>query len=360
MRLKILLAFIILTSQSVAGENTFYLDSPYNDGTLRLEIDNDLIWSRDSNFTSGWSIQYHTVRYNDWENAAAPPFCKWIGLKFPTLSDNDTIVRLSHGVGQIMITPEDITNPNPLEGDLPYAGTLTYSLNWQSFNRQIARNFQITVGVIGEESYAGSVHEFLHDVWRWGENPNGWHTQRETEPAVNLGYQHVWRLAKIGIYTNDWAGQIYLGTTGLLGNLMTSLDVGFGFRVGWNMQEGFTSFPAPPGVGIFQSAHIPKPGSASPHGIELVAGVRGMGLVYSVIYDGSLFNDDDRQVERENFVFSGLFGLNYHYYKKLSLRLALVKTSDLLIEQRLPTPRPGQKKTNTDNSFGTLMIDFHF
>ena len=360
MKRLIILVFFMLASESVAGEDTFYLDSPHNGGTLRLEIDNDIVWSRDSNFTSGWSVQYHTARYKDWEDAVAPSFCKWIGINIPTLNDNASIVRFGHGMGQIMITPEDITNPNPPEGDLPYAGTLTYSLNWQSFNRKTARTFQITLGVLGEESYAGSVHEFLHNVWGWGENPSGWHTQRDTEPVVNLAYQYAWCPAQIGIYTNDWAGQMYLGTTGLFGNLMTSLDMGFGFRVGWNMQEGFNSFPAPPGVGVFQAAHIPKPATASPHGIELFAGVRGMGLLYSVIYDGSIVTGDDRQVERENFVFSGLFGLTYHYYDRMSLRLTLVKTSDLLVEQSLPPPRPGRKKTNTDNSFGTLMIDFHF
>jgi len=360
MRLKILLAFIILTSQSVAGENTFHLDSPYNDGTLRLEIDNDLIWSRDSNFTSGWSLQYHTVRYNDWEDAAAPTFCKWIGKHFPTLGDQDSIVRFGQGIGQIMITPGDITNPEPSVGDLPYAGTLTYTLNWQSFNRQTARNFQITAGLLGEESCAGDVQEFLHSVWGWGEDPQGWHTQRDTEPIVNLAYQHLWRIAKKGNYTNDWAGHLYVGPTVLLGNLMTAVELGIGFRLGWNMQEGFNSFPAPPGVGVFQAAHIPKPAAASPHGVELIVGGRGMGLLYSVMYDGSMITGDDRKVDREDFVVSGLLGLNYHYYDLFSIRLAVIKTSDILVEERLPAPRPGQKKTDTDNSFGTVMIDFYF
>ena len=85
-----------------------------------------------------------------------------------------------------------------------------------------------------------------------------------------------------------------------------------------------------------------------------------MGLLYSVIYDGSMITGDNRKVERENFVFSGLLGLNYHYYDFFSLRLAVIRTSDILVEECLPPPRPGQKKTDTDNSFGTLMIDFHF
>ena len=56
-----------------------------------------------------------------------------------------------------MITPEDITNPNPPLGELPYAGTLTYTLNWQRFNHKNASNFLFTVGVLGEESLAEDI-----------------------------------------------------------------------------------------------------------------------------------------------------------------------------------------------------------
>jgi hypothetical protein len=84
------------------------------------------------------------------------------------------IVRFGQGIGQIMIIPNDITNPDPPDGDLPYAGSLTCTLNWQSFNRQTARTFQITMGVLGEASYAGDVQKFLHKIHGvWGKIPKG-------------------------------------------------------------------------------------------------------------------------------------------------------------------------------------------
>ena len=106
--------------------------------------------------------------------------------------------------------------------------------------------------------------------------------------------------------------------------------------------------------------HIPKPSSASRHGVELVLVGRATGLAYSVLYDGSVITDDDREVEREDFYYTGLAGINYYYYKLLSIRLAFVFTSDLLKEEFLPEPSPGEDRTSTDNSFGTLMIDYHF
>jgi hypothetical protein len=338
----------------------FYLDSPRNKGTLRFEIDNDAIWDEDSNFSNGWSLQYHTVRYASWEETEAPGFVKWVGKHFPTLDDDDSIVRYGQGIGQNMITPGDIEAEVPQEGDLRYAGTLTYTLNWQSFNRRTARNFQVSVGVLGEESYADEFQEFFHDDLGLGDEPMGWDTQRDTEPIVNVAYQHVWRLAHMGQYHNGWAGQIALGPSAHLGNLFTAVELAFGLRFGWNILEGFNTVPAPPGRGFFQDYNLPKPSYASPHGFEVILAARASGLIYSVLYDGSIITDDDRDVDREDLLFSGLIGLNYHYYDRLSIRASLILNSDIIDEDELPDPLPGRDGTSNDTSFGTFAIDFHF
>jgi hypothetical protein len=126
------------------------------------------------------------------------------------------------------------------------------------------------------------------------------------------------------------------------------------------MNEGFEILPSPPGVGIFQAAYIPKPASASPHGVELVLGISGKAVIYSVVYDGSLITDDDRDVERENFLFTGLVGVTYHYYNYFSISAQFQKTTDFLKEESLPDPPLGEEKTHADLSFGSLIVEFHF
>ena len=355
-----LIAFLLALFNSTLFAEDFNLDSPRNKSTLRFEIDNDAVWDKDSNFSNGWSLQYHTVRYASWEETNAPGFVKWVGKHFPTLDDDDSIVRYGQSLGQNMVTPGDLEAEIPQEGDLPYAGTLTYTLNWQSFNRRTARNFQITAGVLGEESGAEVIQKFVHNDLGLGDDPKGWDTQRDTEPIVNFGYQHLWRLAHLGEYNNGWAGQITLGPSASLGNLFTAVELALGLRFGWNILEGFNTFPAPPGRGFFQAFYLPKPSFASPHSVEFILGARATGIIYSVLYDGIIITDDDRDVDREDYLLSGLIGLNYHYYDYLSIRLAFLTTSDLLVEESLPPPLPGQEKTGADNSFGTLIIDFHF
>jgi len=125
-------------------------------------------------------------------------------------------------------------------------------------------------------------------------------------------------------------------------------------------EEGFNSFPAPPGYGFYTSTLLPKPAIASRHSVELILVGVASGIVYSVLYDGSIITGDDRHVEREDVVFSGIIGINYHYYDFFSIRLAFNLETDIINEDALPQALPGKVKTGADNSYGSLMIDFHF
>ena len=332
-----------------AFADDFNLDSPRNKGFWRFEIDNDAFLGEDSNFSNGWSIQYHTKRYSTWEESEAFGWVKWIGQHFPTLGDEGSIVRYGQGIGQNLITPEDITNPNPPPGDLPYAATLTYTLNWQRFNPETASNFQVSIGVLGEEALGEEVQKFVHDDLGAGDTPEGWDTQRDSEPVLNIGYQHLWRLLHFGEYHNAWSAQLMIAPSLNLGNIITGADFGIGFRFGWNIQEGFNTYPAPPGRGFFQSSLLAKPASASPHAMEFVLAGRASALAYAVFYDGSIITNDDREVEREDFIFGGYLSINYHHYDMLSIRLSLLLQTDLLDEDALPPPQPNQEKTSTDN-----------
>lgn len=358
--IAILSVFLLISFNNVVFAENFYLDSDRNEGTLRFELDNDTVWNRDSNFTNGWSLQYHTVRYANWEESRVPGFVKWVGKHFPTLDNADSIVRNSHGIGQNMITPGDINAEFPQEGDLPYAGTMTYSLSWQNFNRRSARNLQISIGVLGEPSLSEEFQKFVHNDLGRGDDPKGWDTQRDTEPIFNIGYQYSLRLAHLGDYNNGFAGQLTLAPSASLGNLFTAAELTLALRFGWNILEGFATYPAPPGRGFFQASNLPKPPSASPHGIEIILGARGSGLAYSVIYDGSIITGDDRDVDRNNFFCTVGAGIYYHYYDVFSIRATWEKSTDILKEDSIPNPFPGEEKTDADVSFGSLIIDFYF
>ena len=337
----------------------FYLGSPFNYATLRFEIDNDWVWGEDSHFTNAWSFQYHTAGYAHWDDTCEPALVKWIGNHFPTLAGADSMVRNSHGIGQNMYTPADLSLAETPDGELPYAGTLTYSMSWQRFNRRVGRNLQMTVGVLGKESLAGGLQRATHDVLNEREVPKGWDSQRHTEPLFNIGYQYMHSLVDLGTSTDGWGGQLTIEPSAAVGNLATGVELGLGVRFGWNMSEGFGTLPAPPGIGFLRAAQIPKSGSTSPQSIEMFLGIRGSALAYSVIYDGSLITGDDRDVDREIFTATGIVGVSYHLRPSFSIAAYLQRSTDLLKPESLPENASGLH-TNADVSYGALMIDLHF
>ena len=249
--------FLLICPVRVFCADNIYLDNVKNKGIFRFEMDNDLVWKRDSGFSNGWSIQYHSSCAANWENMAAPNLLKWIGRHFPTLDDQEGLVRLSHGIGQNMITPGDLEADVPKEGDLPYAGSLTYSLTWQHFNRTKASAFQVSAGILGSEAMAGQLQTFIHHNLSDAASPNGWDTQRKTEPILNAGYQYAFNLASMGRYDNGWASLLFAVPSASLGNLFTAAEFSLVLRAGWNMSEGFNTWSAPPGRGFF-----PGPGSS--------------------------------------------------------------------------------------------------
>lgn len=361
LRLVVLLsAWWMLLSNTLVFAADFYLKGPFNTRTLRLEIENDLVWNQDSNFSSGLTLQYHTIRYADWEETQAPGIIKWVGNHFLNLHDDDSIVRYGHALGQSIYTPAQLKMDTPQDGDLPYAGTLTYSFSWQRFNRRRAQNLTVTIGVLGREALAENSQKIAHDQLNLGGDPQGWDTQRDSEPIVNVGYQYSRRLFSAGEYTNDWAGQLTLQPSITLGNINTAVKAGLAFRWGWNMMEGFIGFPEQPGCEFIQQAYLPKPLSASWHSAEMVLGVSGKALAYSAMYDGSLLRGDDRSVERETFSASGWLGLIYRHHPFFSIGAHLQYATDLLKTAALPDPLPGGEKTHADVSYGALMIDFYF
>ena len=213
---------------------------------------------------------------------------------------------------------------------------------------------------MGRESLAEDFQKFVHCDMGMADCPQGWDTQRKTEPALNLGYEYFWRLAHIGTYTNDWAGQIDFGPAFHLGNLTTSANLDIDIRFGWNIKEGFGTKPTPSGAAIHRASQIPKPKTASPHGVEFFAGITGSAILYSVIYDGSFITDDDREVDRETFSYGLIYGISYHYYDFFSVRFAMIHLSDTIKPESLPDPPPGKEKTGADNSFGTVMLEVYF
>jgi outer membrane protein LpxR len=218
---------------------------------FRFEFDNDSFLGSDDAFSAGWSVQVHSRLDDTWH----PGYAKWIG-RFPGLGDDGKggrIVRWAVGVGQIIITPTDISIETPQPDDAPWAGILGAAVSWSAYDNQRLGALQFLLGCMGPCSGAESVQKFIHNDLGFGEPPEGWDNQLVNQALANVNYEYRYKVVADdpddympGRFANDFsvAGQVGLG------NLATFMWAQAEYRFGWGVPMGFTKAPDVPGLGI--------------------------------------------------------------------------------------------------------------
>jgi lipid A 3-O-deacylase len=289
----------------------------------RLEWDNDAFVRVDNGFTEGWSLERHSHQYDTWDEMKPSKFSGWISRTIPGLDDDGgRVVKRGTGLSQITMTPEDISNPDPQPGDIPWAGSLGWAESWYAFDNRSLNAFQIYFGILGPYSLAGSFQVQIHHLIG-ADEPLGWDNQLRTEPLLNLNYNYRRKLVSAGEYaTKGLAGDFSIGLEGALGNLVTSAGATFEGRFGWGLPKGFTQLSDPPGYGIMLDAEKGVPALAHVY-FSVVFRVGATG--HSVFFDGNTFRDSphpgleyDAISHATIFGFHvdhGRFGFHFNFYK---------------------------------------------
>ena len=274
----------------------------------RLEVDNDGFVHKDNAFTNGGSIQRHSPLFDRWELMGPSKFSGWISRTIPGLGDGgDRVVRRGSGLTQVMMTPEDISNPDPQPGDIPWAGALGWAESWYAYDNERLNAFQIYGGILGPYSLAEPFQIWIHHLIN-ADEPLGWDNQLKTEPLVNLNYAIKRKLYSSGEYLGGFATDLAVGGEAGLGNFMTFAEASLEWRIGWEMPHGFVSTPDPPASGIMLSPEMEVPKKLSIY-FSIVARVTATG--YTVFYDGNTFGDSPHPgLEYDTASRGAVFGLH--------------------------------------------------
>jgi hypothetical protein len=316
--------------------------------TWRWEMGNDALFDSDNQFTNGFTIQKHsTVSSNMDDLAGVRTFGKRLaGRLLP--QDSDLVYRKGIVVGQNMATPDELENPNIILDDTPYFGMLAAQGSWIAFNDTRLTGLALTLGIVGEYSFADAVQEGVHSLIDATE-PLGWEHQLDTEPVVNFHYmkkRKLWNKPSFdGAFNVDVA----------VGNFLTGIDAGMEMRFG-RKPGGFSYVPDPIGRGMAFDATLPrKDNQADIYGTLTV---RAWAWAVFMPLEGNTFVDDNEwtennTIEPENVIGQAIVG--FHYVKpKWGLHATWTFATDNVDEDSL---RPG---IEVENSFGTLMFEWRF
>ena len=132
-------------------------------------------------------------------------------------------------LGQEMYTPYKAVVTNISEHDRPFAGYLygSFGIN-RIYKKSQILNTSIQIGVIGSNSYAEELQEFIHDIYGF-KKAVGWEYQIKNAFALNFNTEYLKTVLKTKKNNFDitWTNNLNLGT------VYTNISTGFNARIGF-------------------------------------------------------------------------------------------------------------------------------
>lgn len=132
-------------------------------------------------------------------------------------------------LGQEMYTPYKAVVTNISEHDRPFAGYLygSFGIN-RIYKKSQILNTSIQIGVIGSNSYAEKLQEFIHDIYGF-KKAVGWEYQIKNAFALNFNTEYLKTVLKTKKNNFDitWTNNLNLGT------VYTNISTGFNARIGF-------------------------------------------------------------------------------------------------------------------------------
>ena len=195
--------------------------------------------------------------------------------------------------GQLMFTPEKISETALIKNDRPYAGWLYGGLSFQQRGTNaggtgMMGTFRLQAGVVGPESHADGAQIYWHRLWGF-QHPSGWRNQLKTELGFQFAYDRRHRYA-LG---DAWSVQLLPEAGCNLGNVRTDFHAGGMLRAGYNIPNEF---------GLNESRR------GADLGVHLFGGFVGQAVLVDVFLDGNTFRES-HHVEKEPFIGETRFGV---------------------------------------------------
>lgn len=274
-----------------------------------LTMDNDSLVGSDTGYTNGIYLTWIDTPDN------AKPEIGFLAraMRWSLPDDNGDVFEVSlKTVGQMMVTPEDIEQdpPIPPPDDLPYAGLLFYGDTFIQVRDRHADRIAVTIGVVGEYSFAEEAQKFVHDIIGSAE-PCCWDTQLDDEVVFQVSRARVWKTWVADSGNADFL----LGADLSLGTISSTAGVSAMIRYGRDMKRSFAT-------AMMIGSRTLNPVIVQ-NGWYLFAGTRAGYLGNHIFLDGSKAYDDrfeEIPYDPERLLVTA--GLAYAW-KKFSLTFAI-------------------------------------
>ncbi len=298
---------------------------------VNILFENDLWGSgSDQHFTHGTRISFVESREEMEDTSACTPEQREKesgGLDIlrnilKPLAAKDSPLRLSTDqvsiiLGQNIFTPEDITDPNLVVNDRPYAGWLYLGVSLIKRHTQQGKikyfdTVELDVGIVGPESYAEDVQTWWHKNISDSPRPAGWANQLKNELGILLSGERKWRF-ELTPQNNSGLQVDFMPSVGAaFGNVYTYASAGMMFRLGVNLPVDIGPPRIRPGA---QGSDFFKYNKEKPLAWYVYVGGEGRMVGVNIFLDGNTFAAS-HQVDKKIFVgdlYTGFALVVYHF-----------------------------------------------
>ena len=270
-----------------------------------LTIDNDVFYGSDDGYTGGFYYSWiDTPANNRPEIGLLAKAMRWSLSGGDRVADEYSIKT----IGQAAVTPDDLDKRHPPlpPDDFPYGGLLYYSDTWLQAYAQQAEKIDVTIGIVGEYSFAEEVQKGFHKVIN-ATDPKGWDTQLNDEVVFQLSRAHMWR----SWVSANGSSDLLLSSGAALGTISSLIGVGAMVRFGEQLERNYAT-------ALQIASRAANPISAGPISVQsgwyYFAGVNATYMANQIFLDGNTFDNDDQQsMDYDNEMIGATVGAVYSW-----------------------------------------------
>jgi lipid A 3-O-deacylase len=272
--------------------------------TFLIENDNFAFGLDDGNYTNGFALTYASSAVEERDpKSFSNRLVGWTSF-LPFMDDERYRHHAAYTLGQLIFTPENISDPTPPRDDRPYTGVLFFDTSVYARTPRSLHAYTLRLGVTGDFSQAEETQKLLHKRFNT-QRPRGWSHQIHGEPLVNLGYEYHRRLPLTAATSRLFDFTPNIG--GTVGNYLITGNVGGMFRLGWNLPEAYG--PPSPRTGFENHPlYAARPGEKGWY--FLFGGVEGYWVGHDITLDGNTWKDS-RSTDKKDEIGQASVGLEF-------------------------------------------------
>lgn len=177
-------------------------------GSLSLYIENDKFAGTDRNYTNGIKLSVLSANLRAFDIDTVPGPLRALSRALRPLMSDHAIPKLGLSLGHQIYTPTDTETTLYQPADRPYAAWLYAGFTFQSYYPSASgetharlSTVEVQLGAAGGDWALGEFVQNNYHKLINVETAKGWDNQLDSEPGLNLVYEHKWRLSSSGART---------------------------------------------------------------------------------------------------------------------------------------------------------------